>query len=66
MKLKGNNQSAIGCAARCDRASQLRASFGPDNRPNTPSFPTESLLSTATGMCERLVQPVWGYMLMQR
>ena len=66
MKLKGHNESAIGYAARADRAWQLRASFGPDTRPNTPSFPTDTLLSTATRMCERLVQPVWGYMLMQR
>jgi hypothetical protein len=66
MKLKGHNESAIGCAARADRAWQLMASFGRDNRPNTPSFPTDTLLSTATSMCERLVQPVWGYSFMQR
>jgi hypothetical protein len=66
MKLKGHNESGIGYAGRADRAWQLRASFGPDTRPNTPSFPTDTLLSAGTGMCERFAQPVWGYMLMQR
>ena len=66
MKLERHSKPAIGRAARFECAMRLRASFGPNTGPDTPSFSAESLLSTPTGMSQRLVQPVWGYSLKQR
>ena len=66
MKLERHNKSVIRRAARFGGAMRLRASFGLNARPDSPSFSAESLLSTPTGMSVRLAQPVWGYSLRQR
>jgi hypothetical protein len=66
MKLERHSKLAIGRAAGFESAMGLRASFGLNSSPDTPSFSAESLLSTPIGMPVMLAQPVWSYGLKQR